>query len=240
MGLRAGDLIDRAKLMAQPTGFTTGVSPTQLLAHLTNLDNDLIEVTNQIMPSLISTSGGSFTITASGNSVGYDLEPATGYTDFTYIDSNDKTWEIYVVMEVDFIQPSRHPSCMLTKGIGRYRSLIPADPMGKAWEGDEERQWWKAGDRVTYRYIPLPTVLEELDDELQAPEFAQNYLVQSCASLILQMLGADPAQVQMSAMREQNYYKTFLMQLYKQARIHTPNQVNEDTFWYTNPNLIVR
>jgi len=231
MALRAGDLIDQAKLMASPTGFTAGVSPTQLMAHLSNLDNDLIETVNQIMPSLASTAGVEITTSSALNQVGYDLDPALGYTDFKYVDSQDGVWEIHVVMEVDFLNPSRHPACMIAQGIGPYRTLIPVDPLGENWSTSTDRSFFRDGDRIMYRYIPLPTRLEALEDELQAPDFAANYLVQSTAGLILQMLGGDPAQVQSFAQREQLYYKTFMMQLYKQARIHTPNQATVDTFY---------
>ena len=230
MALRAGDLIDQAKLLASPTGFTAGVSPTQLMAHLSNLDNDILELVNQIMPSLASKPGIEITCNGALNPVGYDLDPALGYTDFKYTDSQDKVSEIYVVMEVDFISPSRHPACMLTQGIGKFRTLVPADPLGLGWESSTDRSYFKPGDKITYRYIPLPTSLTALDDELQAPDFARNYLVQSCAGLILQMLGGESSQIEGVIQREQLYYRTFMMQLYKQARIHTPNQADEGTF----------
>lgn len=233
MALIAGDIIDRAKLIAQPTGFTAGVSPTQLLAHLSNLDNDLTQAANQIAPALVSTAGDQITCKNSLNPLGYDLEPATGYTDFKYIDSNGNHREIHIVAEVDFLNPARHPAAMLAEGIGRYRCLVPADPLGMGWDGDSDRAYFREDDKITYRYIPLPTSLCSVDDTLRAPDFCVSYLTQACAALILQMLGAPPEQVQAAVMREQFYYRTLIMQMYKQARIDTPNQVSEKTFNYT-------
>lgn len=233
MALRAGDIIDKAKLIAQPTGFTAGVSPTQLLAHLSNLDNDLTQAANQIAPSLVSTAGGEIICDSSLNPFGYDLEPATGYTDFKYINDKGSHREIAIVAEVDFLNPARHPAAMVVAGVGKYRALVPADPLGKGWEGEEVRAFFKEGCKITYRYVPLPTSLSSVDDTLRAPEFCVSYLTQACAALILQMLGAPPEQVQAAVMREQFYYRTLIMQMYKQARIDTPNQVSENTFNYS-------
>jgi len=208
------------------------------MAHLTTLDNYIVEIVNQTMPSLTSTLGGELTVSDAQNLNGYDLDDATGYTQFVYNrDSDDRVWEIYVVMESDFMNPTRHPSGMIVRGLGNSRLLLPTDPLGKSWSGDEERSWWKPGDTITYRYIPLPSRFTRLTDELQAPEFARGYIVISVALLIMQMIGGTEAQLQMFAMKEQAEFKTFLMQLYKQTRIHTPNRVTDSTFGLTDESI---
>jgi hypothetical protein len=233
MSLTPDTIFEDARLLAHPVGFTSQVSPTQVLAHLTNLDNHIVEIVHQVMPSLLSTRGGSFTVSSSKNSNGYPLENATGYSQFRYTRAtDDAVWEVYVVMESDFMTPTRHPSGMIVQGTGNSRLLIPVDPLGKAWAGDEDRSWWTAsGDTITYRYIPLPSRLTALTDEMQSPDIARGYLVASTALLILQMLGGDSAQLQMFAQREQSEYHTLLMQFYKMARIFTPNRVSESTFY---------
>lgn len=238
MSLTVNDIWQDARLLAHPIGFTTQVSPTQVMAHLTAIDNDVTETVNQIMPSLLSTEVGSLTVSATLNTIGYDLEPATGYTQFLYTsDDDNRVWEIYIVMESDFMNPARHPSGMLVQGVGNSRLLLPSDPMSKSWAGDEDRSWWKPGDTIKYRYIPLPSRFTALTDELQAPDFARSYLVSSTALLIMQMIGATPEQLELFAIREQSAYQTFLMQLYKQARIHTPNRVDESTFYYPDESI---
>ena len=52
----------------------------------------------------------------------------------------------------------------------------------------------------------------------------------STAILILQMVGGAPDQIQSFSIREQAQLQAFVMQLYKQARIHTPNRVSDSTF----------
>jgi hypothetical protein len=238
MSLIVSEIFEDAKLLAHPVGFTSQVSPTQVMSHLTTLDNYIVEIVNQTMPSLTSTVGGTLTVSDAQNLNGYDLDEALGYTQFLYQrDSDDRVWEIYVVMESDFMNPTRHPSGVIVRGLGNSRLLLPTDPLVKSWSGDEERSWWKPGDTITYRYIPLPSRFTKLTDELQSPDFARGYIVTSVALLIMQMIGGSQEQLQMFAMKEQSELKTFLMQLYKQARIHTPDRVSDSTFGYTNESI---
>lgn len=225
MSLVAGDLIDRAKLLAHPYGFLQQVSRTQLLAHLSNLDLDFAEQINQMMPSLLSTKADQVTVLDAQNGLGYDLEPALGFTQFQYVkNADDETVDLDIVMEGDFTHPSVSPSATIVSGFGNSWLLLPTDPIGESWENTTKtRNLWKTGDKVKYRYIPHVILMTKLSDELVVPNFAANYLVQSLATLIFQMSPAPAEHVQTSMIREQAYLRSLTMQLYKFARIHTPN-----------------
>jgi hypothetical protein len=225
MSLVAGDLIDRAKLLAHPYGFLQQVSKTQLLAHLSNLDLDIAEQINQMMPSMLSTKGDQIVIVEAQNGLGYDLEPALGFTQFQYIKiTDDDTVELDIVMEGDFTHPSASPSASIVSGFGDSWLLLPTDPLGESWEDPtKKRNFWKTGDKVKYRYIPHVRQMTKLTDELVVPDFAMNYLTQSLATLIYQMAPAPADFVQTSIVREQSYFRNLTMQIIKFARIHTPN-----------------
>jgi hypothetical protein len=238
MSLTVAEIFEDARLLAHPIGFTTQVSPTQVMAHLTNLDNYMVEIVHQIMPSLLSTLGGSLTVSDTKNLNGYELEDATGYSQFLYTKSeDDTTWEVRIVMESDFMNPTRHPSGMLVQGVGNSRLLLPTDPSNKAWSGDEDRSWWIPGDSVSYRYVPLPSRLTKMSDELQAPDIARAWLVTSTVLLIMQMIGGTDDQIQMYGIREQSQLQTLIMQFYKMGRIHTPNRVTDSTFGITDESI---
>lgn len=225
MSLIAGDLISSAKLIAHPYGFVQQISPTQLLAHLSNLDLDFAEQINQLMPSLLSTKADEVVIVKAQNGLGYDLEPALGFTQFQYVQvPDDNTVQLDIIMEGDYAHPSTSPSATIVPGLGNSWLLLPTDPAHESWEDTtKERSWWKAGDKIKYRYIPHVVQMDKLTDELVIPDFARNYLVQSLATLIFQMSPAPADFVQTSIVREQSYLRSLTMQLYKFARIHTPN-----------------
>lgn len=225
MSLVAGNLIERAKLIAHPYGFTQQVSPTQLLAHLSNLDLDFAEQINQLMPSLLSTKADQVVIVEAQNGLGYDLEPSLGFTQLQYVKTaDDETVELDIVMEGDFTHPSTSPSAMIVQGFGSSWLLLPTDPIGESWEDTTKtRSLWKTGDKVKYRYIPYVVQMTKLTDELVIPDFTANYLVQSLATLIFQMTNAPDDIINNSILREQGYLRTLTMQLYKFVRIHTPN-----------------
>lgn len=230
MSMIAGDLISRAKLVANPFGFLQQISPTQLLAHLSNLDLDFAEQINQLMPNLLSTKADEVVVMKAQNGLGYDLEPALGFTQFEYLKvTDDATVQLDIVMEGDFTHPSMSPSATIVSGLGNSWLLLPTDPVGESWEDTTKtRSFWKTGDKVKYRYIPHVVQMTKLTDELVIPDFASNYLVQSLATLIFQMSSAPADLVQTSIIREQSYLRNLTMQLYKFARIHTPN--HEDSY----------
>ena len=225
MTMIAGDLIDRSKLLANPFGFLAQISPTQLLASLSNLDSDIAMQVHQLMPSLLSTKADQITVTEASNATGYDLEPAFGFTQMIYhTDATDETRELDLVMEGDFAHPSTVPSATIVPGIGNGWLLLPTDPLGQGWtDTSKVREFWKAGDKVKYRYIPKVEQMTKLTDHLVAPDFAENYMVQSLATLIFQMSNASDDIIQNSILREQAHLRTLTMQYYKFARIHTPN-----------------
>lgn len=242
MSLIAGDLIDRAKLIAHPYGFTQQVSRTQLLAHLSNLDLDFAEQINQTMPSLLSTKADQLTVLEAQNGLGYDLEPALGFTQFQYVKiTDDDTVQLDIVMEGDFTHPSTAPAATIVSGLGNSWLLLPTDPVGESWEDTTKtRSLWKTGDKVKYRYIPHVIQMTKLTDELVVPDFAANYLVQSLSTLIFQMTSAPADSVQTSIVREQSYLRNLTMQLYKFARIHTPNHDYSGSGSFTANEVLTR
>ena len=216
--LNAAEVVRDAKRLAFPAYISGKVSDASLVAMLANIETDLLMQVHQIAPWLLEMESTEAVVRAD-NVSGYLLTAAPyGYSSFIYHRADtDEHFNIEVVPDVDQYKPNiKHPAIYI-----REQTMFPVDPLGLGWEDmTDERHWfWDASDIIKYRHhighTPIATIIENLN----VPDFSRGFVVASLATQILLGSNATEAQLTVALQREQKYWNTVLMHLYKAVPI---------------------
>lgn len=129
------------------------------------------------------------------NSAGYSLVAAKAYTEFRLVTPDGVVYPIRIVPENGMDDPPIHPA-----GIVRGYTFYPADPARLRWTGADRREYFKSGERITYRYIAEPPQVSALAQVLISPDEAQPYLLWSLVlAILLSASGVPPEKLQQVA-----------------------------------------
>jgi hypothetical protein len=223
MTLVAGTLIDGAKQLAYPVVGPVNVSDAALLQYLNVLDDEIVTLVFQTARWILRENGAIITIDEDLNEIGYILEDALGYGDFTYHNFQTKdAMPLPIAQEADLHKQVGNPRAVITQ-TEQGPTLVPIDPHRQNWETADERIFWtQDGDTVTYTYIPMPGGMTALTDELVSPDFARMFFKQALALQIFMMNPTVPDNtIQLALARESNLKRQLTLQIYKYAPIQS-------------------
>ena len=187
MALTASELIVDARTEAG--GFTGAqkVSDARLLNRLSRLDQQVVQITANNAPDLLSQVTDTASISQNGNEQGYQLQDGIHYRDFVYVNEDNETTPIQIVMKKDQDRPGIHPAAYLETNKSAA-IFYPIDPLGKRWDDfSEARSWFDPDDNpeFAYSYVPPGGGLSSLSDTLGSPDMAASYLVTELVLMIL-------------------------------------------------------
>lgn len=216
--LIAGDIVEDAKQISYPHTGPVMISDAAMLAFLDVLEDKVVMQIFQQAKTMLETEAPEITVSVSQNPDGYTLVQAMGYGEFILTaDSDDEQSVIKIVPEMDLLD-AQEPCARIIS-----RVLYPCDPENEAWASSStEREWFKSGDTIKYRYIPMPAKLRTLRSTLVAPAFSRAYLTAALSTQALLMNPQTSAtMLQVAVQREQMLWDQLVMQIYKHNRIQS-------------------
>lgn len=215
--MQARDIIDEALKQAHPHISPQGTAKGVLLSALSALDEQVVQEISQIYPNMLEYQVDTLSVTAAKNQNGYPLKDSPTYRDFKLIQADDYVRPIRLVLRHDLDDPGGHPGGAVAQGT--YSSVfLPSDPKRERWEGTEEREFYKTGEKISYLYIPQTVQLDSLSDTLASPQVARPYLIAGTVlDILLREEGVPPQRLAAAVQRMERARQTFTMQVWKQV-----------------------